>query len=99
MSAGVHARAERTCHSEMSQLKSQIVDVTRDVSVVTHRKRGLRLEESQKVEFLPRKYKVDFRLLAEALWQVSHVVVVGGVRLKSRHRKIVPLSSLRQKNF
>ena len=59
MSADVHA--ERTCHSEMSQQKSQIVDVTRDVSDVTHRKRGLRFETSQLVEFLPGKKKVDFR--------------------------------------
>ena len=76
MSACVHARAERTCHSEMSQKKSQREDVTRDMSDVTHRKRGLRFEKSQLVEFCRRKKKVDFRLLAEALQQVSHVVVV-----------------------
>ena len=35
--------------------------VTRDVSDVTHRKRGLRFEKSQLVEFLPGKKKVDFR--------------------------------------
>ena len=35
--------------------------MTRDVSDVTHRKRGLRFEKSQLVEFLPGKKKVDFR--------------------------------------
>ena len=60
MSAGVNARAERMCHSKMSQQKSQIEDVTRDVSDITHRKRGLRCEKIQLVEFLPGK-KVDFR--------------------------------------
>ena len=70
MSAGVHARAERKCHSEMSQKKYQIVDMTRDVSDVTHRKRGLRFEKSQRVEILSRKKKVDFRLLAVALWRM-----------------------------
>ena len=33
-----------------------------------------KLEKSQWVEFLPRKKKVDFRLLAEALQRVLHVV-------------------------
>ena len=35
--------------------------MTTDVSDITHRKRGLRFEKSQLVEFLPRKKKVDFR--------------------------------------
>ena len=35
--------------------------MTRDGSNVTHRKRGLRSEKSQLVEFLPGKKKVDFR--------------------------------------
>ena len=35
--------------------------MTRDVSDVTHRKRGLKFENSQLVEFLPGKKKVDFR--------------------------------------
>ena len=48
--------------------------MTRDVSDVTHRKRGLRFEKSQLVGFLPRKKKVDFRLLTEALWRVPHVI-------------------------
>ena len=78
MSAGVHARAERTCHSEMSQYKSQIEDVTRDVSDVTHRKRGLRFEKSHLVESCRPKKKVDFRLFAEALRQVSYVVWADG---------------------
>ena len=60
MSAGVHARAERMRHSEMSQQKSQVEDMTRDVSDVAHRKRGLRFKKSQLVVFLPGK-KVDFR--------------------------------------
>ena len=41
--------------------------MTRDVSDVTHRKRGLRFEKSQLIEFCRRKKKVDFRLLAVAL--------------------------------
>ena len=52
------------------------MDVTRDMSDVTHRKRELRFKKSLLVEFCSRKKKVDFRLLAEALRQVSHVVVV-----------------------
>ena len=72
--------------------------MTRDVSDVMHRKRGLRFEKSQSVEFCRQKKKVDFRLLAEALQQVSCIVVVGG-RWKSQHRKIVPLSSLCRKTF
>ena len=35
--------------------------MTKDVSYVTHRERGLRCEKSQLVEFLPGKKKVDFR--------------------------------------
>ena len=34
--------------------------MTRDVSDITHRKRALRFEKSQLVEFLPGKKKVDF---------------------------------------
>ncbi len=60
--------------------------MTRDVSEVTHRKRRQRFEKSQLVAFCRRKKKVDFRLLAEALRQVSHVV---WGRWKSQHRKIV----------
>ena len=67
--------------------------MTRDVSDVTHRKSGLRFEKSQLVETLPRKKKVDFRLLAEALRQVSHMV---WGRWKSQHRKIVSLSLCRK---
>ena len=69
------------------------MDATRDLSDVTHRKRGLRFEKSQLVEFLPRKKKVDFRLLAEALRQVSHMV---WGRSKSQHRKMVSLSLWRK---
>ena len=56
------------------------------MSDVKHRKRGLRFEKS--VEFCGRKKKVDFRLLAEALWRVPHVI---GGRWKSQHRKMVSL--------
>ena len=76
------------------------------MSDVTHRKRGLRFEKSQLVEFLGpnerveflvrKKKKVDFRLLAEALRQVSHVV---WGRWKSQHRKIVCLSPYVEKPF
>ena len=79
MSAGVRARTERTCHSEMSQQKYQMEDVTRDVSDITHRKRGLRFEKSQLVEFCCRNKNVDFRLLAEALRRV----MVGGMEKSS----------------
>ena len=45
---------------------------------VTHRKRARRISENLRkvsgAEFLPRKKKVDYRLLAEALGQVSQVV-------------------------
>ena len=44
--------------------------MTRDVSDVMHRKRGLRSEKSQSVEFCRRKKKIDFRLLTEALRRV-----------------------------
>ena len=44
--------------------------MARDVSDVTHRKRGLRFEKSQLVEFCRWKKKFDFRLYAEALWRV-----------------------------
>ena len=45
----------------MSQWKSLIEDMTRDVSDVMHRKRGLRFEKSQLVEFCRRRKTVDFR--------------------------------------
>ena len=53
-------------------------------------------EESQGVEFLPPKKKVDFCLLAEALRRVSRVV---GGRWKSQHKKIVSLSLHVEKPF
>ena len=43
------------------------------------------------------KKKVDFRLLAEALQRMSHVM--GGGRWKSQHRKIVSLSPYVEKPF
>ena len=54
------------------------MDVTRGMSDVTHQKRRLRLEKSQLVEFCRRKKKVDFRMLAEALGRVPHMVGEGG---------------------
>ena len=68
--------------------------MTRDVSDVTQRKPGLLFEKSQLVESCRPKKKGDFRLLAEALWRVPHVL--GGGRWKSQHRKIVPLSICRK---
>ena len=41
----------------------------RYVNDIMHRKRGLRFEKSQLVEFCRRKKEVDFRLFAEALWR------------------------------
>ena len=35
-----------------------------------------------RVEFLRRKKKVDFRLLAEAMQRVLHVVVMGGGQME-----------------
>ena len=54
-------------------------------------------EESQLVESCGPKKKGDFRLLAETLWLVPHVL--WGGRWKRQHRKIVPLSLCRKKNF
>ena len=48
--------------------------MTRGVSDVMHRKRGLRFEKSQFVESCRPKKKGDYRLLTEALWRVPHVV-------------------------
>ena len=71
-------------------------DVTRDVNDVMHQKRAEDLgdfEKSQLVESCRPKKMGDFRLLAEALWRMPHVLWGGG-RWKSQNRKIVPLSSL-----
>ena len=60
---------------------------------VMHQKRARRIcggvEKSQLVDSCYPRKKGDFRLLAEALWQVPHAL---GGRSKSQHRKIVPLS-------
>ena len=61
MRAGVHAREADMSFRDVTIKIPGPVDVTRDVSDVTHRKRGLRFEKSQLVEFLPRKKTVDFR--------------------------------------
>ena len=55
MSAGVHARAGRMCHSEMSKWKSQIGNETRRCEWRHARKRWgfWGFEKSQLVEFLP----------------------------------------------
>ena len=47
-------------------------------------------EKSQLSWVLPREKTVDFRLLAEALWRMPHML--GWGRWKSLHRKIEPLS-------
>ena len=52
--------------------------MTRDVSDVTHRKRGLRFEKSQLAEFCGRMKKVDFHLLAGALQRVRMWFGVDG---------------------
>ena len=65
----------------------------RDVNDVTHRKRGLIFEKSELVESCRPKKMGDFRLLAEALWRLPHVV---WGRWKSQHRKIVSLSLCRK---
>ena len=92
MGAGVHARAERTCHSEMSQWKSQIEGMTRDVSDVTHWKCGLRFEKSQWVEIETWARPDEFVLFGRRTWW-------GGGRWKSQYRKIVPLSPYVEKPF
>ena len=50
-----------------------------NVSDVTHRKRGLRFEKKQWVEFLPRKKKVDFQRLArpDDFVRYGHRALVG----------------------
>ena len=50
-----------------------------------------RIWKSQFVEFLARKKTVDFRLLAEALWQIPHVLAGVG-KWKSQNRMNVYLS-------
>ena len=56
----------------------------RDVSDVTHRKRGLRFEKGQLVEFLPRKKTVDFDIYIYIYHH--HVVLVAWISLTlSRH--------------
>ncbi len=49
-------------------------------------------DKSQLVEFGRLEKKVDFPLLAEALWRVPHVV---WGKWKSQHRKMVSLSLCR----
>ena len=79
-------------------------DVTRDVSDITHWKRGLRFEKSQFVEFLPVKKKVDCR---GSSWPDEFVCYgflrVSGVeswRCKSsQQRRIEPLSPDVEKPF
>ena len=60
MSAGVHTRGRGGRVIQRCQKKSQIEDVIRDVSDVTHRKRRLRFEKSQLVEFWrPNEVEID----------------------------------------
>ena len=53
------------------------MDVTSDVSDVTHRKRGLRFEKSQLSWIFASEEDGWLSRLAEALWQVSHVTGGG----------------------
>ena len=70
-----HARGgcvDHRCQNKNSRLKGFPVDV----NDVMHRKRARRILGTSKKSMswdLPRRKKVDFRSLAEALWQVSHV--------------------------
>ena len=59
---------------------------------ITHRKRGLRFEKKQWVEFLPRAKKVDFQS-----WARPDDFVRYGRCKSSQHRKIVSLSLLMSK--
>ena len=98
MSAGVHARAGRMCHSEMSKYKSQIIDMTGDANDVMHRKRARRILgiwEKSVSWVLASKEEGWLSELAEALLRVLHVLVGG--RWKSLHRKIVYLSPYLEK--
>ena len=52
--------------------------MARDVSDVTHRKRGLRFGKSKLVEILHRKKTVDFHKLAEALCRVRTWFLADG---------------------
>ena len=70
--------------------------MTRDVSDVTHRKRGLRFEKSQWSWISASEEDGWLSELAEALRRLPHVV---WGRWKSRHRKIIPLSSSCWKTF
>ena len=54
-----------------------------DLNNVMHRKRDLgEFEKSQLVEILPRKKKVDFRLLTVALQQGTHVIGGGDGKVR-----------------
>ena len=70
------------------------------VNDVMHWKRGLRIFGDWKkvgVEFFASDKEGWLSELAEALRRVPHMVVVGGgFRWKSQHRKIVPLSLCRK---
>ena len=92
------ARAERTCHSEMSPRWETGLNSANDV---THRKRGEdfgNLKKVRRVKIRHRTGRVDFRLLAEALGRCR--TRWGGGRWKRQDRKIVPLSlSLCRKTF
>ena len=74
MGEGVDVRTRKLCRSQMSKYKSQIVNWTRGCELRHEReawaKDFLRFEKSQLVEIVPRKKKVDFRLLAVALCRV-----------------------------
>ena len=69
MRTGVHARVggDGSFRAVKIKIPERKYDQG-DVNDVMHRKRGLRFEKSQRVEFLPRKKKVDFRNFGCCAW-------------------------------
>ena len=100
MSAGAHALAERTCHSEMSQQKPQIEKCDRGMWMTscTGSVHGgfLGFEKKRVSGVLASEEDGWLSELAEALRRVPHMV---WGRWKSQHRKIVPLSPYVEKPF
>ena len=90
-----HAHGDDVSFKDVKK-KSQIEDLTRDVNDIMHRKRARRILgdlRKVRVESCFPKNKDDFRLLAEVLWRMPHVV---WGRWKSRDRKMVSLSLCRK---
>ena len=89
----MHARAEQTFHSEMSQLPTLEARL-QSAGDVTHRKSAEdfgRFWKSQRVALRTghRRRRLTFACSRRPLWRVPHVL--GGGRWKSQNRKIVPL--------